>query len=77
MPTYEYKCTKCQHRFEREQRMSDAPVKTCPKCAGPVIKVFSASGIIFKGSGFHNTDYGKHSIKKTDAKTPKTKPAKN
>ncbi len=73
MPVYDYKCTKCGHRFELEQKMSDAPAKTCPKCKGPVLKVFTASGIIFKGSGFHNTDYGKHSDKKKEKSSAKKK----
>ncbi len=59
MPLYEYKCTKCSHIFEKQQKITDASIKKCPKCRGAVNKIFSASGIIFKGSGFHNTDYRK------------------
>lgn len=58
MPTYEYECEKCGYRFERFQSMTDKPLKTCPKCKGPVTRLIgSGSGIIFKGSGFHATDY--------------------
>lgn len=56
MPIYEYKCDKCG-KFEKMQRMSDAPLTTCPKCGGPVKKLISHNvGIIFKGPGFYCTD---------------------
>lgn len=59
MPTYEYECEKCGHEFERFQNMTDEPLKTCPKCKGPLRRLIGpGSGIIFKGSGFHSTDYG-------------------
>jgi len=58
MPTYEYECTKCGHRFERFQSMSDPPVKTCPECRGKVKRLIgTGAGIIFKGEGFYITDY--------------------
>ena len=57
MPTYEYKCTECEHEFEVFQSMSDEPVKTCEKCGGEVRKLFGKAGIIFKGSGFYVNDY--------------------
>ena len=57
MPTYEYECKICGHRFEIFQSMSDAPEKKCPKCNGKVRKLFSGgTGLIFKGSGFYSTD---------------------
>lgn len=60
MPTYEYECQKCKHRFERLQSMSEAPVKRCPKCKGIVKRLIGAgAGLIFKGSGFFITDYKK------------------
>jgi putative FmdB family regulatory protein len=74
MPIYEYKCTKCGNVFEKQQLITDEPVKRCPKCQGKVNKIFSAAGIIFKGSGFHNTDYTKHKAKGKEHKTPE-KPA--
>lgn len=58
MPTYEYECTKCGHSFERFQSMKDEPLKRCPKCRCKVRRlVGSGAGIIFKGSGFYQTDY--------------------
>jgi len=58
VPTYEYECQRCGHRFERFQNMSDEPVKRCPECRGKVRRVPSAgAGFLFKGSGFHITDY--------------------
>ena len=58
MPTYEYKCTKCDYLFEKFQRMTDDPLKECPKCKAPVKRLIgSGAGIIFKGKGFYQTDY--------------------
>jgi putative FmdB family regulatory protein len=59
MPLYEYECDNCGHRFEVIQKFSDALVSVCPKCGGPVRKLFSSPAIQFKGSGFYNTDYAK------------------
>ncbi|MFO7639184.1 MAG: FmdB family zinc ribbon protein [bacterium] len=64
MPTYEYQCRKCGHRFELFQRIVDPPVKNCPKCRrrGSVEQLISGgSGLIFKGSGFYITDYKRKS----------------
>ena len=60
MPTYEYECEKCGRAFERSQKMMDAPLKKCPfdGCGGRVHRLVSAgTGVIFKGSGFYETDY--------------------
>lgn len=58
MPTYEYECKKCGHRFEKFQKMSDSLVKKCPECKGAVKRLItSGSGIILKGKGFYQTDY--------------------
>ena len=58
MPTYEYECLKCEYRFEEFQKMSDEPVKICPKCKGEVRKLISKGGsVIFKGPGVYATDY--------------------
>ncbi len=60
MPTYEYECGKCNHRFEHFQKMTDEPLKSCPKCKGPLHRLIgTGGGIIFKGSGFYETDYKK------------------
>ena len=60
MPTYDYQCEKCGHRFERFQKMSDSPLKTCPECGGQVQRLIgTGAAVIFKGSGFHATDYPK------------------
>lgn len=65
MPTYEYECQKCHHVFEKFQSISDPPAKRCPKCRSKVKKLLSAgAGIIFKGSGFYQTDYRSDGYKK-------------
>jgi len=58
MPTYEYECLKCGHHFEKFQSMTDEPVKRCPECRCKVKRLLGiGAGIIFKGSGFYQTDY--------------------
>lgn len=56
MPTYEYACTACTHRFELVQKFSDAPITECPECAGALRKVYFAAGVVFKGSGWYIND---------------------
>ena len=64
MPTYEYECEKCGHRFEVFQSMKDEPKKRCPKCKGKVRRLIgTGAGMIFKGSGFYVTDYRSDSYK--------------
>lgn len=59
MPTYEYQCAN-GHQFEQFQRISDRPVAKCPSCRAKASRVISGgAGLIFKGSGFYITDYGK------------------
>jgi putative FmdB family regulatory protein len=58
MPTYEYLCQKCSHRFETWQKMTDEPLTTCPECKGHIRRVLFPAGVIFKGSGFYKTDHG-------------------
>ncbi len=71
MPTYEYKCSKCEEIFEYFQRMTDEPLKICPVCGGEIIRLISGGmGIIFKGSGFYTTDY-KNSSSKNFSQTSK------
>ncbi len=61
MPTYEYKCNDCGGTFEAFQSMTAAPLKVCRQCGGHQVKrlLGSGAGIIFKGSGFYETDYRK------------------
>lgn len=60
MPTYEYACDKCKKNFDLFQNMKDEPIKKCPKCGGKVHRLIGGgSGIIFKGTGFYETDYKK------------------
>jgi putative FmdB family regulatory protein len=56
MPTYEYVCRDCGHHLEVVQSFTDEPLQTCQRCQGQLRKVFSAAGIIFKGSGYYVTD---------------------
>lgn len=56
MPTYEYACTECGHAFDAVQSFSDAALTECPECGGKLRKVFSAAGVVFKGSGFYRND---------------------
>lgn len=64
MPIYEYECERCHHRFEIMQKFSDRPLKKCEKCGGPVQKLLSAPGLVFKGSGWYVTDYANSDRKK-------------
>jgi putative FmdB family regulatory protein len=60
MPIYEYRCSRCAHEFEVWQKMSDPPVKICPKChAHKVEKLISVTSFQLKGTGWYATDYGR------------------
>ena len=62
MPTYHYRCGKCAHEFEQFQSIMDDALTDCPECEGKIVRVISGgSGVIFKGSGFYQTDYRKKS----------------
>lgn len=62
MPIYEYQCTACDHRFEAEQRITENPLDTCPKCnEKKVRRLISATAFHLKGSGWYKTDYGSSS----------------
>lgn len=64
MPTYDYRCRKCRHRFELFHSIKDETPKRCPRCKGRAERMISAgAGILFKGSGFHVTDYRSSSYK--------------
>ena len=56
MPTYQYRCVDCSDELEVVQRFTDDPLTECPSCEGSLRKVFSAVGVVFKGSGFYATD---------------------
>jgi putative FmdB family regulatory protein len=77
MPTYEYECNACKHRFEELQSFSDAPLKQCPVCKKKKLQRLIGTGaaIIFKGAGFYQTDYRSESYKsaaKADEQKPTT-----
>lgn len=78
MPTYEYNCEACNHNFDEFQAMSDKPLRKCPKCGK--LKLRRAFGIgaavLFKGSGFYQTDYRSESYKSAaKAEESSAKPA--
>ena len=78
MPTYEYQCDACQHNFDDFQSINDKPLKKCPKCKKPKLRrVFgTGSAILFKGSGFYQTDYRSESYKAgAKADSDSSKPA--
>jgi putative FmdB family regulatory protein len=56
VPTYEYRCTECDHTFDAVQSFTDDAIEVCPTCGGRVRKLFGNVGIVFKGSGFYKTD---------------------
>ena len=66
MPTYDYQCNDCGHEYELFQPITAKPVKKCPQCGNNTAKrlIGTGSGIIFKGSGFYQTDYRSESYKK-------------
>ena len=66
MPTYEYRCQSCGHELEQFQPITAEPLKECPKCETPGLKRLISGGaaIIFKGSGFYETDYRSENYKK-------------
>lgn len=73
MPTYQYRCTECGHELEAVQKFSDPSLTVCPSCEGKLNKVFSAVGIVFKGSGFYATDSRRKSSAATPAAASETK----
>jgi len=67
MPTYEYECTECGHRFEKFQKMTDKPLSKCPQCKGKVRRLIGlGGGVIFKGPGFYTTEYRSEDYKKRE-----------
>ena len=59
MPRYDYRCTECANEFELVQKFSEAGQGECPSCGGAGQRVFHAVPVIYKGSGFYTTDYGR------------------
>jgi putative FmdB family regulatory protein len=72
MPTYEYLCQTCNHRFEQRQKMTDEPLEICPECGNHIRRVFFPAGIVFKGSGFYKTDHGGKALVNTNGQTAKS-----
>jgi len=75
MPTYEYECRVCGHRFEKFQPITAKPIRTCPKCKKRRVRrlIGSGAGILFKGSGFYQTDYRSESYRKAAEKEKSAK----
>lgn len=73
MPTYDYQCQKCEFEFEREQRITEDPIKTCPKCKSRKAKrLLSASRFILKGGGWYADGYGSTPAAKSDGGSEST-----
>ena len=74
MPTYEYICDNCQHQFEQFQSIKARPIRKCPKCGRLSVQrlIGAGAGIIFKGSGFYQTDYRSEGYKKAAESDKKT-----
>ncbi|MFF3215251.1 FmdB family zinc ribbon protein [Streptomyces sp. NPDC002886] len=75
MPTYQYQCTECGEGLEAVQKFTDDALTVCPSCDGRLKKVFSAVGIVFKGSGFYRNDSRGASSSSTPASKPASTPA--
>jgi putative FmdB family regulatory protein len=80
LPHYEYECTQCGHHFEVFQRMSDPKLEICPQCGGKIERLIGpGAGIVFKGSGFYQTDYRSQDYQKkakSEAGTSSPSPSK-
>lgn len=76
MPTYDYECGDCRHKFEVFQNMMEKPLTDCPKCKGKIERLIgSGCGLIFKGSGFFVTDYKKSASSGKPAPEKKDNPS--
>jgi len=76
MPTYSYACDACGHRFDRFQPITEKPVRKCPKCGRLKARrlITGGGGVIFKGSGFYQTDYRSKSYQEAAQKEKPEKP---
>ena len=74
MPTYEYRCDNCGHEFETFQSIKDGALRKCPECGKLKLQrlIGTGAGILFKGSGFYETDYRSSDYKKAAAADKKT-----
>lgn len=79
MPTYDYVCDACEHEFELFQSISEAVKKKCPECGKPKLRRLFGTGaaVVFKGSGFYETDYRSDSYKKAAEKEKKSSETKS
>lgn len=77
MPRYDYQCVQCWHEFELVQRVQEAGSGTCPKCSGNGRRVFHAVPVIYKGSGFYTTDYGRPKSPPPEKEKKEKEPAKS
>lgn len=78
MPTYEYRCGACEHQFEQFQSITAKPLRKCPACGKSALErlIGTGGGVIFRGSGFYETDYRSESYKKAaEAETKSSTPA--
>ncbi|HOD83501.1 MAG: Zinc ribbon domain protein [Planctomycetes bacterium ADurb.Bin126] len=79
MPTYDYECQACKHTFEKFQSITAKPIRKCPECGKSKVRrlLGTGAGIIFKGSGFYQTDYRSRSYKQAAEKdkAPSSAPA--
>ncbi len=73
MPTYEYRCPRCGHEYEKMQKISDSTNAKCPECGARGKRLISSGGgIVFKGSGFYETDYKRKSAPSSESGEKKT-----
>jgi len=79
MPTYEYECDACGHKFEKFQSMSDPVLRKCPACGKRKLQrlMGTGAGIIFKGSGFYETDYKRKAPPKSEGSGSSSSEAKS
>jgi putative FmdB family regulatory protein len=76
MPVYEYRCKACGRTFDIEHGFHDERPTKCSACGGQLARVFHPPGVVFKGSGFHKTDYSRSGLRKEAGSTGKPEAAK-
>ena len=69
MPAYDYRCTTCEKTFEVVRKHTSTSDEICPACGGATKRIFTPVGVVFKGSGFHNTDYRNRPSEKTGSES--------